>query len=50
MRRFISIVLILCLILCIEAAETVFAEENSFSLICVGDSLTFGVIPRTPGK
>ena len=50
MKRILSFVLILCLVMGFGAGVSAYAEEETFSVVCVGDSLTFGVIPRTPGK
>ena len=43
------IVILLVLILCVGALPAAFAEED-FTIYCIGDSLTFGVIPGTAGK
>lgn len=50
LKRYISVVLILGLVTSVGIAPYAFAEGETVSVVCVGDSLTFGVIPRTPGK
>ena len=48
MKHFLSVILVLCLILSVGALA--FAGEEKTTIICIGDSLTFGVIPSTAGK
>ena len=48
MKRILSFVLVLCLVL--SAGYAVYADDEKTTVVCVGDSLTFGVIPSTAGK
>lgn len=47
-KQILSFVLVFCLVL--AAGSLAFAEEEKTTIICIGDSLTFGVIPGTAGK
>lgn len=50
MKKLIAV--LLAAILCVSAVPAAFAAEETeeFTIYCIGDSLTFGVIPNTPGK
>ncbi len=50
MKKFVSVLLAVLLFVSILPSAFAAEETDSFSIYCIGDSLTFGVMPNTPGK